>query len=209
MAAPRSLWDPSYVEESWITGCCVDGAIRLIPRMKEKIAAHYPGTRLALSEYYYGGGADISGGIAEADALGIFGREDLFAAALWHVGSTDDAFILGGFDMFRNLDGNGEGFGDVAMAATTDDVAGTSVYASHDADDYGRVVIVAINRTGSAKRAAITIRHGARLGTARVYRLTAASSHPVRGDDVTLTATNALVQELPAHSVTTMVFAPR
>ena len=49
----------------------------LIPWLKAKIAAHYPGTKLSFSEYTFGGGHDISGGVAEADALGIFGREGL------------------------------------------------------------------------------------------------------------------------------------
>ena len=85
MQAPRSLWDPTYVEKSWITKQSTHGPIRLLPRLQEKIDKHYPGTRLAITEYNYGGGADISGAIAQADVLGIFGREGVFAAALWHV----------------------------------------------------------------------------------------------------------------------------
>src|SRR5258708_5803088 len=45
--APRSLWDPTYIEESWIAKEYYDQPtpIRLIPWLKEKIAAHYPGTQ--------------------------------------------------------------------------------------------------------------------------------------------------------------------
>src|SRR6185295_3319375 len=67
--APRSLWDPSYVETSWISQDAGVGAIRLLPRMREKIAAHAAGTLLAITEYNFGGGAHISGGLAQADAL--------------------------------------------------------------------------------------------------------------------------------------------
>ena len=59
------------------------GPIELIPRLMKKIADHYPGTKLSISEYNYGAGGDISGGLAEADVLGIFGREGLFAATMW------------------------------------------------------------------------------------------------------------------------------
>ena len=62
--APRSLWDPTYIETSWITQDAGVGAIRLLPRLHEKIAAHYPGTQLAITEYNYGGGDHISGAIA-------------------------------------------------------------------------------------------------------------------------------------------------
>src|SRR5262249_41199390 len=34
--APRSLWDPSYTETSWITQYSTQGPIRLLPRMRDK-----------------------------------------------------------------------------------------------------------------------------------------------------------------------------
>lgn len=42
--APRSLWDASYYEDSWISKNV--GAIELIPRLKRPIDAAYPGTKL-------------------------------------------------------------------------------------------------------------------------------------------------------------------
>src|SRR5206468_1137039 len=54
LQAPRSLWDAGYVESSWITSCCNLGPIDLLPRLRDKIAAHYPGTKLAFTEYNYG-----------------------------------------------------------------------------------------------------------------------------------------------------------
>ena len=104
--APRSLWDPTYAENSWISIDARVGAIRLIPRMKEKIAAHYPGTRLAITEYNYGGGDHVSGGVAQADALGIFGREDVFAAALWEL-QGGMRYVDGAFALYCNYDGAG------------------------------------------------------------------------------------------------------
>ena len=71
--APRSLWDSTYTETSWIAQDSTDGPIDLIPREQAKIAAHYPGTALSFTEWNYGGGTDISGAIATADVLGIFG----------------------------------------------------------------------------------------------------------------------------------------
>ncbi|HEY6124005.1 MAG TPA: glycoside hydrolase family 44 protein, partial [Steroidobacteraceae bacterium] len=85
--APRSLWDPAYQETSWILDTLPNGdkPIRLLPRLKAKIAANYPDTKLAITEYNYGGGNHISGGIAQADVLGVFGREGLYAATLWRL----------------------------------------------------------------------------------------------------------------------------
>ena len=40
VAAPRSLWDPTYVENSWITADSTNGqAIQLIPREQAKMTA--------------------------------------------------------------------------------------------------------------------------------------------------------------------------
>jgi hypothetical protein len=73
LQAPRSLWDPNYVENSWITEYITHGkAINLLPWLAGKIANYYPETKLAITEYNYGAGQDISGGIAQADVLGIF-----------------------------------------------------------------------------------------------------------------------------------------
>src|SRR5262249_52918178 len=79
LQAPRSLWDKTYREKSWIADDWYNGPIFLLPRLFTKIQANYPGTKLSFSEYNYGGGTHISGGIAQADVLGVFGREGVFA----------------------------------------------------------------------------------------------------------------------------------
>ncbi len=206
--APRSLWDPTYTETSWITQWSTGGPIRLIPRMKDKISAKYPGTKLAFTEYYYGGGGDISGAIAQADVLGIFGSEDVFAATLWHLGSTSDAFINGGFRMFRNYDGASGAFGNTSVAASTTNAANTSVYASVDAGSPNRLVVIAINKTGVAVSAGISVTHTALFTKAEVYQLTSVSSTPVKLADLPITAINAFVYVMPANSVTTLVLKP-
>jgi hypothetical protein len=204
LAATRSLWDASYVETSWITGCCTGGTgIRLLPRMKDKIAAHYPNTKLAITEYNYGGANHISGAIAQADALGIFGREGLYAATLWPL-ESNNSFIAGGFEIFRNFDGANGSFGDTSIRANNTDIANTSVYASVDAGSGSRMVVVVINKAGTPKTAAIAITHTGQFQTARVYQLTSANSQPQRQADVSVTG-NAIQYTMPANSVTTLV----
>jgi hypothetical protein len=204
--APRSLWDPTYVETSWISQDAGVGAIRLLPRLQEKIAAHYPGTLLAVTEYNYGGGGDISGGLAQADVLGIFGREGVFAAALWDL-QASSPFTDAAFTLFRNFDGAGRAFGDVSVAASTSHVADTSVYASVDEGSDGRMVLIVLNKNGSRTvRAAITLRHSRALGNARGFRLTARSAalQPVSVS----AGGNALSLDLPPSSVTAVELLP-
>jgi hypothetical protein len=213
--APRSLWDPTYNDGSWVTNV-TKGPIRLIPRLREQIAAHYPGTRIAFTEYYYGRGGDISGGIAQADVFGIFGREGVFAATLWpHAGiwaapyggdgRKAYAFILGAFKVFRNYDGAGSRFGDVGLKATTNDPVSSSIYASRDSA--GRVVLVAINKRTTPTSATITLEQMDAAGSARAWLMSAKSATPVRQPDLAVSG-NVLSYSMPALSVTTILLVP-
>ncbi len=205
--APRSLWDPSYVETSWISRDAGVGAIRLLPRMREKIAAHYPGTRLAITEYNYGGGNDVSGAVAQADVLGIFGREDLFAAALWDPqGGT--RFIDGAFASYCDYDGAGGRFGDTAVGAASSNPETASIYASVDAGSDARLVLVAINKSTGPTSAEILVTHPVPLTRGATWRITSASPAPVAGPALTASAPNAFRLEMPASSVTTLVLTP-
>lgn len=205
MQAPRSLWDPTYIENSWITEGYLHGQpITLLPSLKQKIATHYPGTKLAVTEYYYGGGAHISGAIAEADVLGIFGREDVFAANLWHLGGTDHRFIYGGFAMYRNFDGQGSTFGSKNLAAMTDNVAATSIYASRDEKNPNRITLVVINKKSESVPVQLSVKSSTSLRQAEVYQLTAGSPAPQKGPTLPV-SNNEIVHTLPPHSISTIV----
>jgi hypothetical protein len=202
--APRSLWDPGFAETSWISIDAGVGPIRLIPRMREKIAGHYPGTRLAITEYNYGGGDYASGAVAQADVLGIFGREDVFAAALWDPqGGT--RFIDGAFALYCDYDGAGGRFGDTSISATTSNHVDTSVYASVDAEREDRVVLVAVNKSAGPTTAEILLSHAVELTRGETWRITSSSSTPARGPDLQPTARNAFRLEMPPSSATTVV----
>lgn len=204
--SPRSLWDATFTENSWITNSVLGAPIYILGRLQAKIAAENPGMKIAITEYNNGGGEHIAGTIAQADNLGIFGSQGVFAAAMWPLNSND-TYILAGFRAFRGFDGVNASFGDVSLESTSTSTQDVVVYASQDSSTPGRVVFVAINRSTSAKLTAI---NGQPLsGTAYLYQMTAASAQgqnpvepvpagqlPVSGSSLTLT--------LPALSVTTI-----
>ncbi|MGZ3423703.1 MAG: glycoside hydrolase family 44 protein [Polyangiales bacterium] len=204
--APRSLWDPTYSETSWIKDY-LGGPIKLIPRYLGKIAAHYPGTQLAISEWNYGGGTHISGALASADVLGIFGREGVGIATLWEL-NGDEHFTYAAFKAYRNFDGAGAAFGDTSISAKTSDVATATVYASVDAAKPTRVVIIAINKATTAKTAGITVAHPTSFKTAKVYTVTSASATPAAAPAISVVATNAFRYSMPAQSISVIVPAP-
>jgi hypothetical protein len=206
LQAPRSLWDPTYTENSWIARDSTHGPIAMLPRMQQKIAANYPGTLLAITEYNYGGGGHISGAIAEADVLGIFGQQGVFAAAVWPL-AKDESFIAAGLKMFRNFDGKNAAFGDTSVQATTDNIADTSIYASVDSKNRGRMVLVAINKTARPLSAAIKIDNGPRYKKARVFQLTGNSATPHAAEPIQMTGPAHITYTMPAYSVSTIELA--
>jgi hypothetical protein len=201
---PRSLWDPAYVEHSWITKDWLGGAIKLIPRMQAKIAAAWPGTKLAFTEYNYGAGRHISGAIAQADVLGIFGKYGVFAAMQFPLLTQPETFVHGAFMMYRDYDGNNSSFGDRSVKAATTSAVDTSVYASRDSTNAKRIVIVAINKTDHPLTAAIKLAHASALKSGRAFRLTEASPTPVAAGAIALKTASSFDYAMPAYSVSTI-----
>ena len=177
LQAPRSLWDPTYLEKSWIAGE-TGKPIRLIPWLLDKINDRYPGTKLSITEYDYGGADHISGGLAQADVLGVFGREGLYLANYWGNGPGNDVlpkYIGAAFRLYRNYDGKKGTFGDTAVAATPADQAKASIYAATDTKHKGQLTILVINKElRSIFNGKIAIK-GGKYGKAQVYTLDGSS----------------------------------
>ena len=135
----RSLWDPSYSDESWIST-----GVDLIPRLRAWIASAYPGTGIAISEYNFGGEHDASGAVAQAEALGVFGREGLRLAAYWTHPAVDSP-VGAVFRLYRNFDGNGDRFGDRSLPASSDG-PNIRVFAARHSDS-NEIDTVAVNES--------------------------------------------------------------
>jgi hypothetical protein len=219
----RSLWDPGYKEQSWITACCSGGTgIQLVPRMLGKIATHYPATRLAITEYNQGGSDHISGAVAEADALGAFGREGVYAASYWGL-LPDNSWAMAAWRAFRGYDGAGKNFGDTSVRAASSDIAHVAAYASVDSAAPNRVVLVLVHRPGAvtdangavtgsdgmqARSVRLEVTHPAALGTVRAWQLAPGAQASWQALSPPVPSGNALTLTLPALSVTTVELTP-
>jgi hypothetical protein len=204
--APRSLWDSTYTETSWITSCCSGGPIKLLKHLQRDVDDFNPGTKLAITEYNYGGGIHISGGIAQADALGIFGREGLFAATLWPIASgSQSQFTDAAFQMYLDFDGEGGQFGDTSVNAATSNIANSAIYASVDSSDPSRMILVAINRTNAPLDTGLAVTSDFQFDRAEVFQLTSASANPIQVADILISQVNAFHYTMPAYSVSTLV----
>ncbi|MBX3739227.1 MAG: hypothetical protein KF715_21245 [Candidatus Didemnitutus sp.] len=199
--SPRSLWDPTYTENSWVAQWLAE-PIRLLPRLQAKIAADWPGTDLAITEWNNGGTHHIAGAISVADTLGVYGQQGVFAATYWPMKIPTSAdFDLAGFKMYRDFDGANGSFGDTALATSSSNTAKVSAYVSRDSAHPERYVIVAINRTNSAQ--AVGFAGLPLTGHARLFRLNRAANTPAAIGTPTIDLTRWMVS-LPSYSITTI-----
>ncbi len=205
----RSLWDPSYGysaddptlgEKSWITEW--NDPIALIPRVMGQIEENYPGTRFAITEYDFGAADHVSGGIAEADALGVFGREGLYLATRWgDPGSYTDA----AYRLYLDYDGAGSAFGATSVRATSSDVVNVPVYAAVDG---ARLHLVLINRSlSAAQTAAVTVAGATAYLAGEAWGFDGESA-TITGRGAVSVSDNAFTIELPALSAYHVVLTP-
>lgn len=156
----KSLYDPSYVDESWI-----GQPVRLIPRMKEIIAAHAPGTRLAITEYNWGGDDGLSSALAQVEVLAVFGREEVGFANRW-VAPEPGSRVEEAFKVYLNYDGGGgkvEGESVLAQSADVDQVGAYGVRRSD-----GKLFFILINKSTGLRTAEVTVAGGL-VGTLNTF----------------------------------------
>jgi hypothetical protein len=138
------LWDPNYHETSWIEQYFGD-YLPLIPRLQSSIDTYDPGAKLAFTEFTYGGEADVSGGLAIADALGVFGKYGVYAGAFWPV-ESDQSYVRAAYLLYRNFNGSGGQFGATRVRATADNAADASIYASVSGANDDELHVIALNK---------------------------------------------------------------
>jgi hypothetical protein len=216
LRSTRALWDPTYRDESWIGGDDQDPDqryVRLIPRMRDWVAAHYPGTGLAVTEYNFGGLEHINGALAQADVLGIFGREGLAVAALWNYPSPGDPLGYDRFEtlpganafrIYRNYDGLGGRFGDVSVRASSANQAQLAIYAAQRTGDSALTVVV-INKTGGGLSGNVALAGFTPGATAQVYRYSAANLAAIVRQADQAVGPTGFVATFPANSISLVV----
>jgi hypothetical protein len=193
----RALWDPTYVDQSWI-----NNIIKLIPRMRDWVTNYYPGTKIGITEYNWGAEDHINGATAQADILGIFGREGLDIGTRWTTpGPTAPAFKA--MKMYRNYDGNKATFGDTSVFAGGPNPDKVSTFAARRSSD-GALTIMAINKQlGTNATTTFTLSNFLPGGTAQVWQLTAANTI-THLSDIAFTG-GTFSNTLPAQSITLFV----
>ena len=195
----RSLWDPAYVDQSWI-----NSQVQLIPRLKGWVNTYYPGTLTAITEYNWGAEGNINGATTQADILGIFGREGLDMAARWTTPANTTPTYKA-IKMYRNYDGNKSAFGDTSISAAVPNPDNLSAFGALRSSDGALTLMVISKVLSGTTPVTVNLANFTSAGSAQTWQLTS-SNAITRLSDIALSGTS-LSFTAPAQSITLFVLA--
>jgi hypothetical protein len=188
MQSVRTLWDSNYTENS--TSVLLHKQhTPLIPTLQASIRIFYPGTKLSFSEYSFGGGSNISGGIAQADVLGIFASNDVYMACLLP-DTNGCSYQKSAINIYTNYDGKGSSFGNTLVKSDNGGDNMSAVYSSIGNEDGHKsnsiVKSVILNKNYSKnKKAYIKLDSKVEFTSAKVYSFDSSSPKIKYVEDIT------------------------
>lgn len=193
----RQFWDTNYVDPSWI-----NSVIALIPRMKSWAATNYPGTKTGITEYNWGAEPSINGATAQADLLGIFGRQGLDLATRWTVPDPSTPTYKA-MKIYRNYDGYKSTFGDTSIQTVVPNPDNLSAFSAMRSSD-GALTLMIINKDlNNASPINASLTNFNATSTAQRWQLTAAN---VITQLANVSFTNSMLHDtVPAQSITLYV----
>ena len=190
----KELYDPTWTSESWIAGVNPN-VVELVPRMRAWRDTYCPEMKLALTEYKWGKDNTVSGALAQAEALAIFGREGLDMALRW-VAPDAGSLAEDAYRLYRNYDGQGGKVSGDSVRAVSSDVNGVASYAVRAVN--GKLFVILLNKDTISRGVTVTVNGGV-TGAVDLWRLDGsglAAAGTIAGSATGFTAT------LPARTAT-------
>ena len=216
LQAARSLYDPDYVENSWLQPWC-GKYFPFLPNIQESIDKYYPNTKIAVSEYNLANIADekntgksVVAGIAETEALGAFAKTGVYFATYWGT-MSECPYVASGINLYTNYDGEGASFGDTLVEANTTDLSKAAAFASINGNDDSTVTMTLSNKDMTNSEKAVISLDGTSTNykSAVVYAITQDNSD-IRIIDVQNDLSgNKITVELPPLSVAQIVISDK
>jgi hypothetical protein len=209
--APRLFYDSSYSESSK-AAVTYKAYTPLLPTLQASIRMYYPGTKLSFSEYSFGGGGNVSGGIAVADTLGIFGKNLIYMAGLspsnaeYYVENGISPvnrydYEYAGLKIYTDYDGEGSSFESTSVYAASSGMS-ASVYASTGSINDSKLTLLYINKSGKPETAHFLLFANSDYDTVRVFGFDEKSNEITeKTDQNAVVTTNIFEYEIPPGGV--------
>jgi hypothetical protein len=200
----RVLWDPTYVDPSWLNQVGINnGIVNLIPTLKSWVNQYYPGLQTAITEYNWGDEANLNGATTQADVLGIFGREGLDIATRWTVPANPSPTYLAN-QIYRNYDGHLSTFGDTSVSATAPNPDLLSSFAAARSSDNALTVMV-INKQQGTTPVTVSLANFASTSTAQGYQISSTTQKTITSLGSLAVTNKSLSLTVPSQSITLLV----
>jgi hypothetical protein len=163
----RSLWDPTYVDESYMAQ-----KVYMIPRIQALIDKYAPQMKIAISEYAFGADDSITGALAQTMAFGIFSQQGLYMSTRW-IAPVSGSKAEEAWKIFTNYDGKGASVGDISISCrgNNTDIA-TYGFSRKD----GTMYVIVINTRQDAQIPTTVRVSGVESGTVELYGYSAKTS---------------------------------
>lgn len=207
----RILWDPNYVSQSWMGGLGINGGVLdWIPTMKAWLNQYYPGLEIGCTEYNWGDEPNLNGATAQADVLGIYGREGLDFATRWTVAENTSTTPPTPYvtylasQIYRNYDGEKSGFGDNSVYATVADPDNLSAFAAQRSSDDALTLMV-INKQQGSTPVVLNVANWKSGATAQVWQINSASQTSITQLGNATVTNNQIWTTVPSQSITLFV----
>ena len=214
LTSTRALWDPNYLLPITGNGCNDYNAIcdatgtqippMLVRRLQQWIRDNYPGTKTAITEYDWGALDSITGAVAQADILGIFGREGLDLGTVWPAINLTPATPGGlAFKLFTNYDGVGNQFGETSVQAASDNPDTLSIFAAQRSDT--ALTILVLNKTSAPIADTVALNSFTPAGSVQVWQYSSANLNAIQHLNDLSAASGSISATFPAYSMTLFV----
>lgn len=201
MQSVRALWDSSYSDD---TSAYEEYGeyMPLLTALNDSIERCYPNTKLSLSEYSFGGGDNMTGCIAEIDALGAFAENGVYLACL--VPDEVCGFQKTAINLYNNYDYRGSKTGNISVRSKTGDLTSSSAASVDETDRSGLWVIITNKNIYDEKAFDIDIVSDRSYELSEMYTVNGNNSRIVKSGSLPDTEGGEL--SLPPMSAALLVF---
>jgi len=197
LRSPRSLWDPTYNDESWISQ-----PIMILKRINDWVTSINPGMKTAVSEYNFGDDTLITAALANANALGVFAQMGVQVATRWVVPATG-SIAEEAFKLYLNYDGKGSKVMGDYVSTTSSNIDLVSAFA-FNSQVAKTVYVVIINNVQSGPNP-VTVDVSDFSQTGMISYFSFASGQPIKPSGTGSVSGGTFSYTAPAWSATLAV----
>jgi hypothetical protein len=197
LRSPRSLWDPTYNDESWIST-----PIMILKRINDWITSINPGMKTAVSEYNFGDDTLITAALANTNAIGVFAQMGVQVATRW-VAPASGSIAEEAFKIYLNYDGKGSRVTGDYVQTTSSNIDLVSAFAFNSQSTKKIYVVIINNVNTGANPVTVDVSDFSQTGSINYFSF--ATGQPIKPTGTGTVSAGTFSYSAPAWSATLAV----